>query len=310
MVTPYAVDRSGGARFIAATMIRSMTGFGLADGMVGTTRVVVEVRTVNHRAFSPSIKLPSSYARWETDVRDAMRSHVSRGHVTLSARTERTTDSPIAIDETRFAAVATQLRALVDRHALSGGVDLASVLRMPDVLGATREEVAPETAEPLLAIVERALAALGTSRADEGTRLATVLHERLAVVAGALDRISARAPERLLAHRERLRTRVRELAEGITIDEVRLAQEIAMLADRMDVAEELDRFRAHVAAFEQALGESGGEPVGRRLGFILQEMLREANTTGSKASDAAIQHEVVGLKEELERIREQVENLE
>lgn len=291
-------------------MIRSMTGFGLADGMVGTTRVVVEVRTVNHRAFSPSIKLPSSYARWESDVRDAMRTRVSRGHVTLSARLERTTESPIAIDEARFAAVSSQLRALVEQHGLSGGVDLASVLRMPDVLGGAREDDAPETAEPLLAIVDRALHALGTSRSDEGARLAAILHERLAIISSALDRIAARAPERLIAHRERIRTRVRDLADGITIDEVRLAQEIAILADRMDVAEELDRFRAHIAAFEQALSESGGEPVGRRLGFLLQEMLREANTTGSKASDAAIQHEVVGLKEELERIREQVENLE
>lgn len=287
-----------------------MTGFGLADGMVGATRVVVEVRTVNHRAFSPSIKLPSSYARWETEVRDAMRTRVSRGHVTLSARLERIADTPVAIDEARFGAVAMQLRALVDQHGLSGGVDLASVLRMPDVLGAAREDDAPETAEPLLAIVERALQALGTSRADEGARLAAVLHERLAVVSAALDRIAARAPERLIAHRERIRTRVRDLADGIAIDEVRLAQEIAILADRMDVAEELDRFHAHIAAFDQTLRESGGEPVGRRLGFLLQEMLREANTTGSKASDAAIQHEVVGLKEELERIREQVENLE
>lgn len=287
-----------------------MTGFGLADGVVGTSRVVVEVRTVNHRFFSPSIKLPSSHARWEAEVREAMRARVSRGHVTLTARAERATDAPVAIDEVRFAAVAQQLHALVERHGLSGGVDLASVLRMPDVLGAQREEAAPESPDALLAIVDRALAALATARADEGARLASILEERLAVVADALDRIALRAPERLVAHRDRLRTTVRDLADGIALDEGRMAQEIALLADRMDVAEELDRFRSHIAAFRQALREPGPEGVGRRLGFLLQEMLREANTTGSKAADAAIQHEVVGLKEELERIREQVENLE
>ncbi len=103
---------------------------------------------------------------------------------------------------------------------------------------------------------------------------------------------------------------MQELAAGVAVDDARLAQEIAILADRMDVAEELDRFRSHIVAFRATLDDAGGEPVGKRLGFLLQEMLREANTTGSKAADAPILHEVVGLKEELERIREQVENLE
>lgn len=287
-----------------------MTGFGQAVGTVGLLRVIVDVRTVNHRFFSPSIKLPASFSRWETEVRDAMRLRVSRGHVTLSARAERTTESPVAIDEARFAAVVEQLRGLTERYDVAGGVDLASVLRMPDVLGAAREEDTTGTVEELIGIVDRALEALATSRSEEGARLATVLRQRLDAIEGALQRIGARAPERLVAHRDRLRAAVRELTEGLAIDENRLAQEIAILADRMDVAEELDRFHSHLAAFRGALQGSDGEPIGKRLGFLLQEMLREANTTGSKAADAAILHEVVGLKEELERIREQVENLE
>jgi uncharacterized protein (TIGR00255 family) len=287
-----------------------MTGFGQAEGTVGSLRVIVDVRTVNHRFFSPSIKLPGSFARWETEVREAMRVKVSRGHVTLTARAERLADAPVEIDETRFAAVVAQLTGLVERHGLSGGVDLASVLRMPDVMAAAREEDATGTVEELVAIVDRALDALAKARADEGGRLATVLRQRLDVIEGALQRIGARAPERLVAHRDRLRASVKELTDGLTIDETRLAQEIAILADRMDVAEELDRFHSHLAAFRGVLSDSEGEPVGKRLGFLLQEMLREANTTGSKAADAAILHEVVGLKEELERIREQVENLE
>lgn len=287
-----------------------MTGYGQAEGTVGALRVVVDVRTVNHRFFSPSIKLPSAFGRWETEVREAMRLKVSRGHVTLTARAERLADAPVAIDQERFAAAAAQLKALVETNGLSGGVDLASVLRMPDVMSAPREEDLSGTVTELVAIVEGALDALQRARAEEGERLALVLRQRLEAVSGALSRIAARAPERIVAHRDRLRESVRELAGGVAVDEGRLAQEIAILADRMDVAEELDRFQSHIVAFRSALDESGGEPVGKRLGFLLQEMLREANTTGSKAADAPILHEVVGLKEELERIREQVENLE
>ncbi len=287
-----------------------MTGYGQAEGTVGMLRVHVDVRTVNHRFFSPSIKLPGAFGRWETEVREAMRLKVSRGHVTLTVRSERLTESTLAIDEARFAAVAAQLAGLVERHGLSGGVDLASVLRMPDVMAAPRDEEDGGSPADLLAVVDRALDALAKSRADEGERLAAVLRQRLDIIDATLDRIGARAPERLVAHRDRLRESVRVLTDGLTIDETRLAQEIALLADRMDVAEELDRFRSHLVAFRAALDDPGGEPIGKRLGFLLQEMLREANTTGSKAADSTILHDVVGLKEELERIREQVENLE
>lgn len=287
-----------------------MTGFGQADGTVGATRVSVEVRTVNHRFFSPSIKLPSSFGRWEGDVREAMRLRVSRGHVTLSARTERSHASAVGVDDARFAEIVAQLRVLEQRHGLEGGVTLADVLRMPDVITGPREEDDSGTSAELIAIVERAMEGLSTARAEEGSRLSLILAQRLDVVALSLDRIAVRAPERLIAHRDRLRQAVRELADGISIDEHRLAQEVALVADRLDVSEEMDRFHSHIAAFRATLADTGPEPVGKRLGFLLQEMLREANTTGSKGADASILHEVVAVKEELERIREQVENLE
>jgi uncharacterized protein (TIGR00255 family) len=166
------------------------------------------------------------------------------------------------------------------------------------------------TAAELVAVVEAAAAALTKMRESEGARLATVLLERMAVIEEALGRIAVRAPERIIAQRDRLRENVKVLAEGIAVDEQRLAQEIAILADRLDVGEEIDRFRAHVSAFKEVLAPKGGEPVGKRLGFLLQEMLREANTTGSKANDTQIQRDVMLMKEELERIREQVENVE
>lgn len=291
-------------------IIRSMTGFGEADGTVGGIVVRVDVRTVNHRFFSPSIKLPSSFARWEPEVRDLLRQRVARGHVTLTVRIDRDEEVRGTIDETRFAEAVEQLASLKARYGLAGEIDLATVLRMPDLFGGARHVADEGSPAELVALVDTALGRLEAARRDEGARLTIILEERLALVSAALDRIGARAPERLVAHRDKLRAAVAELAQGVVLDEQRLAQEVALLAERLDVAEELDRFKGHVVAFRGALGSHAGEPVGKRLGFLLQEMLREANTTGSKAADSAILHEVIGIKEELERLREQVENLE
>lgn len=294
-------------------MVRSMTGFGHADGLVGTLHVSVEIRTVNHRFFSPSIKLPSAFSQWESEVRETMRTRVSRGHVTLSARTERTAVAPNpGIDSARFAEAVQTLRMLTEQHGLAGGVDLASVLRMPDVVTLHREVVEDSTgtAPELIAIVEHALVSLNKARAEEGVRLVAFLLERLSLVRAAVERIALRAPERVIAHRDRLKQSVLELTNGVPLDDARLIQEIALLADRIDVSEEMDRFRSHLAAFELTLEQAPSDGVGKRLGFLLQELLREANTTGSKGADNAVLQDVVAIKEELERIREQVENLE
>ena len=293
-------------------MIRSMTGFGSADGDVGTSRVTVELRSVNHRFFNPTIKLPSPFARWENEVREAMRRGVTRGHVTLTARVERgggAEASDATIDEALFAAYVARLRELQQRHGLADALDVATVLRLPNVVASGEEEQSGSAAE-LVGIVERAVTALDEMRRAEGARLATYVTDRLGVVESSLERIGARAPERLVEQRDRMRETIRELTDGVPLDEQRLAQEIAILVDRLDVQEELSRFRSHVAAFREALRDASSEGVGKRLGFLLQEMLREANTTGSKGNDTAIVRDVLLIKEELERIREQVENLE
>jgi uncharacterized protein (TIGR00255 family) len=290
-------------------MIRSMTGFGTAEGAVGTARVSVEIRSVNHRFFSPSIKLPSSLARWEGEVRDALRRSVSRGHVTVTARIERPQGADIVIDEGRFSSYVERLRDLKERYVLEGPIDLATVLRMPDVISGDAEQD-QGSAPDLVAIVDRAVIALSTSREAEGRRLAAFLSDRIALVDEAVKRLADRAPQRLVEQRDRLKNAIAELAAGVQLDEQRLAQEIAILADRLDVGEELDRFQSHLAAFREAMGGNGTDGVGKRLGFLLQELLREANTTGSKANDAGMVRDVVVIKEELERIREQVENLE
>jgi uncharacterized protein (TIGR00255 family) len=291
-------------------MIRSMTGFGAAAGSVGTARVSVELRTVNHRFFNPSLKLPSELSRWEGEVREALRRAIARGHVTLVARMEREAAGDSVIDEHRFADALETLRRLQRVHGLEEAVTLATVLRMPDVVRSERATEMGGTADELVALVKQAIAALMAMRESEGARLVSVLTERMAVVEQALERIAVRAPERIVAERERLRAAVLELTGSATIDEQRLSQEVAMLADRLDVAEEIDRFRAHISAFRETVQRADTEPVGKRLAFLLQEMVREANTTGSKARDALMTHDVVAVKEELERIAEQVENLE
>ncbi|MBM3906582.1 MAG: YicC family protein [Gemmatimonadetes bacterium] len=292
-------------------MIRSMTGFGAADGMVGMTHVSVEVRAVNHRFFSPSLKLPAALSRWEGEVREALRKRIARGHVTLTARLERDQAPAAVIDEARFAEYASQLKTLRDANDLRGEVEVATVLRLPDVVraGAT-DDLPDDAAESVVGIVDRAATALAEMREREGAVLAAVILERLGIVESAVERIAARAPERVIAQRDRLLENVAKLANGLVLDEQRMAQEIAILADRLDVGEEIDRFRTHIAAFSQTLRAGAGDGVGKRLGFLLQEMLREANTTGSKANDAEIQRDVIAIKEELERIREQVENIE
>jgi uncharacterized protein (TIGR00255 family) len=268
---------------------------------------------VNHRFFNPSIKLPGALSRWEGDVREALRRGVSRGHVTLTARFERDAniENAAPIDEVRFGTYVSQLRELQERFGLSDSLDVGTILRMPEVFaGNTREEMPPEAGPELVAVVDRAVVALLEMRGVEGARMAEYLEARLEIIEEALDRIAERAPKRVVEQRERLRSAVRELTDGVSPDETRLAQEIALLADRLDVAEELSRFRAHIAAFRGALSAAQPDGVGKRLGFLLQEMLREANTTGSKGNDAEIVADVLLVKEELERMREQVENLE
>jgi uncharacterized protein (TIGR00255 family) len=290
-------------------MIKSMTGFGSAEGHVGGADVTVELRSVNHRFFNPSIKLPSDLAKWEAEVREALRKGVARGHVTLMARVETREVDAARIDEAQFAAYVEQMRRLQEKYALGATVDVGAILRMPNVL-ATRDENAEGSAAELVAIVERAIGALDQMRSAEGGRLKIYLEERLAIIEQAVARIAQRAPSRLIEQRDRLRASVQELAGGIALDEQRLAQEIAVMADRLDVSEEISRFHSHFAAFRATLASPSPEGVGKRLGFLLQELLREANTTGSKANDAAILQDVILIKEELERIREQVENLE
>ena len=292
-------------------MINSMTGFGAADGMVGTARVSVEVRSVNHRFFTPSIKLPSAFSKWEPEMRELLRKRVLRGHVTLFARIgSDLTDAGPLIDEAKLEQYLVALRDIKARHSISGELDIGTVLRLPNLFVSGVDEGEEGSADELGAIVSKAVSDLLRMRQAEGAHLGRYLEERLAELKKMLSRIGERAPRRLAEQHSKLRENVAKLLGDRPLDDARVAQEIAILAERLDVAEEIDRFNGHIAAFGETIRGGQSEPVGKRLGFLLQEMVREANTLGSKANDSAILSDVILIKEELERMREQVENVE
>lgn len=293
-------------------MIRSMTGYGEAERETAAGLLRVEIKTVNHRFFSANIRLSSSLDRFETQIREWLRDGISRGHVNCTVRFEAEEGNAPALrlDAQRAREYIAIFQAMKDELGVRGDVDVALLSRFSDVI--TREDREhPELDESELEeAVRAAVGALVTMRETEGRALRTDLEKRLDDMRAGLDRLEEQGPQRLVAERDRLREAVSELAGHVDVDEDRLAREIAYLAEKWDVSEEIVRQRAHVDHFHELLEEDSAEPVGKRLAFLVQEMHREANTIGSKANHAVMEHGVVAMKNEIERLREQVENIE
>lgn len=293
-----------------------MTGFGEAAGATAAGTLRVELRTVNHRYLNINSRLPSALSRFEGEFKDWFRDYFSRGHVNCTARWEMNGEGPGAVtlqlDETRVANYLNLFRDLSDRFGVLGAPDLTTLLRFNDIIVRTESDELPVEIDgaEVRAIFQAAAERVVEMREEEGNRLEVDLRERLAAIEVALDRIEQIAPGRIVAERQRLQDAIAELLGSTRIDEQRVAQEIAILAERWDVNEEIVRFRSHNEMFAQLLASDGREPVGKRLSFLVQEMHREANTIGSKANNTEIAHLVVGIKDELERLREQVENVE
>ncbi len=299
-----------------------MTGFGSADGKVLGGRLRIEIRTVNHRYFNPQFRLPFDLAGIEGELRERLRTLLERGHVSVSARWLEApeTEAAVSLDLARARQVVAALRELKKRLRLKGEPDLAFVARHPDVLTVSGNggEAAAVTWAEVQPLVEQAARDVLAMREREGKALAADLLERLDALDAHARVVADRAPARLAAEYERLKKAVAQLVAGVKLDEQRLALEIALMADRVDISEELVRFRTHLTACREALegtsgadgGGRGGGAVGKQLGFLAQELLREVNTMGSKANDAAMTQTVIAMKGELERFREQLENLE
>ena len=295
-------------------MIYSMTGFGRARREVDGLGLEIEVRSVNHRHLDLRVRLPRILADQESVIKKGIQSGLSRGKVDVVASLTMAEATPtLEIDQGIVAQYVEASNLLRERHSLGEPLDVASLLGLPGVTRVVEAEVEPEgLVGPLGEAIDEALEAMIAMRAAEGESLTRELEGRLSRVEELAQAFESRAEEVLVVAKQRLMKRAEQIKRDVgLLDEARLHQEIVIAADRLDITEELVRLQSHVAQFRETLASAGrGQPVGRRLDFLLQELGREANTVGSKANDAPLAQDVVELKTELERIREQVQNIE
>jgi uncharacterized protein (TIGR00255 family) len=293
-------------------MPRSMTGFGRGEAELDNMRVVTEVSGLNHRFLDPSIRLPSEFSPLEANLRSILKTRLARGRVSVivdltsidgTAARAATFDSDLAANYVE------KLRDMASGLGLNDDLALSTVIGLPGVTETAKVVIDMEALQPaLMESFERALDVFDEARSVEGATLSKDVVEHVESIRSMADAVETRCPLVVDAYRERLHARVKEIDESNLIEPDRLAAEIALYADKCDVSEEIVRLRSHVERFLDLLG--GGEPVGRQLDFLCQEMHREITTIGSKGRDSDISHIVVEAKGELEKVREQVQNLE
>jgi uncharacterized protein (TIGR00255 family) len=292
-------------------MIASMTGFGRGEAKGDGVTITVELRSVNSRFLEVTSRLPRSMSLRENDIKELLRKKISRGKVTLVATIDRENESALALRVNVPAARAYMklLNQLRTTARLREKVRLEHLLQFSEVIESENAENADEHEWKVFQeALDAAMRQIETMRCDEGGELEADLRSRIALIERSLDTITALSKEQVPQERLRLRERISQILGVEPVDEGRLEMELALLADRLDVTEECVRFRSHNKFFLAAL--QGTEPAGRKLNFLVQEMNREANTIGSKSSATEIAHLVVSIKEELERIREQIQNIE
>jgi len=292
-------------------MLRSMTGFGTGRAAVGGEELTVELRSVNHKFCEVKVRSPRELSVLEPEVAKQVKARLARGTVDVSLR--RVAASATGLVPQVDAALARAWRQALSEVAQATGVadevSLRDLATLPNVVRLEEKTVDLEAAQKALAAaLAEALDALASMREREGLAIGKDLSARVDLVETLVSEVRALVPEALIQHRDRVAERVTELAAGVAVDPQRLAQEIAFLAERTDVAEELTRLASHLAQFRALLAST--EPTGRKMDFLVQEMHREVNTTGSKSQHAGISQRVLALKAELERIREQVQNVE
>ena len=292
-------------------MIRSMTGYGRDQQLLHGRSITVEIRSVNHRYFEFSCRAPRGCAFLEDRLKRALQSAISRGkvEVSLTLQTVENRHTSVAVDHALAGQYLTALRALGEEYSLPDDLTLSVVARLPDVFTVCRdEEDEEELAADVLSVLQNALARFVAMRETEGERLRDDVLARLSVMEEHLSFVEERSPQTLAEYRARLTARLTELLNGAVPDENRILTEAGIVADRLAVDEETVRLRSHFAQLRKIMEST--EPVGRKLDFLVQEMNRETNTIGSKCSDTAIAGHVVEMKSEIEKIREQIQNIE
>ena len=292
-------------------MVKSMTGYGRCEETVGGRRITVELKSVNHKYFEFSPRVTRGYGFLEDKLKSYMQSRVARGKIDLflSIETLEDADVVVSVNHSLAAGYIAALREITERYKLPDTVTVNSLSRYSDIFSVHK---APEDEEAIWAAVqpvaEKAVDAFIAMRETEGSRLYEDVMARAAVILELVGKIEARSPETVKAYRERLEMKLREVLSDTAIDEQRILTEAAIFADKVAVAEETVRLRSHFEQLKSLLGAE--EPSGRKMDFLVQEMNRETNTIGSKASDSQIAYMVVDIKAEIEKIREQIQNIE
>lgn len=291
--------------------ICSMTGYGRSETLWKDSQLSIEVRSVNSRFLETTVKLPKQLAHLETQVRSTIRSRITRGSVScfVNLNQGERSNQHSSYNER---AVAEYLRVAAEIQAkfhLTGEVNISQIMALPDLFQSNdSSEDSQELESLVISTLEKALDAFVAMRLQEGGNLATDLHVRVNRLDQILDQVAVLDPTRIRYWRDRFEARLKELLGDAGLDPVRVLQEASVIADRLDITEEITRFKSHNQLFRKALGEDANQ--GKKLNFILQEMGREANTLGTKCQTAEIAALAIALKDEVETIREQVQNIE
>ena len=292
-------------------MIKSMTGYGRAREMLNKRDITVEVRSVNNRYLDCTVKMPRMYSFAEDAVKQHVQKAISRGKVDVFITVDASAAdvAKVTVNRELAAQYASALSELAEVCGTESHVTPEQLSRFPDVLTVTKADEDLETVSAdLCAVLDEALAAYNTMRAVEGAKLAEDIGNRLTYIENYTSQVEERSPQTVAEYRAKLTARMQEVLQSTTIDEQRILTEAAIYADKVAVDEETVRLRSHLSQLEDML-EKGGA-IGRKLDFLIQEFNREANTIGSKCNDVAIAQVVVGLKAEVEKMREQVQNVE
>ena len=292
-------------------MVKSMTGYGRAVETVNGREFTVEVRSVNNRYLDCTVKLPRSLSFGEDAVKQAVKNTVSRGKVDVfvSVRSEGGTEGKVTLNSSLAAGYAEAMRRMKAELQLSGDISLELIARMPEVFTVEKPEVDEEQLlKDLLFVADKAFTGYDAMRSREGQALENDLRSRGHTILSLVSQVEAGSAQTVADYRARLESKLREVLASTTIDESRILTEAAIFADKVAVDEETVRLRSHLEQMDAML--TAGGSVGRKLDFLLQEMNREANTIGSKCSDVRLARLVVEIKAELEKIREQTQNIE
>ena len=292
-------------------MIKSMTGYGSAKGTVEGIEVCVELKSVNNKFLDTSVRLPRSFLFTEETIKSAVMAHITRGKVDVfvTVDTSMADDMVVKVNEPLLKGYIAALKQIAKDNDLPNDITAMSVSRFPDVLNVEKKELDAEAvAAGIRNIAEQALCDFDAMRIREGAKLKEDVLSKLETIEKLVGIIEVESPKTVDEYREKLRQKLLEVLGTSGIDETRIITEAAIFADKVAVDEETVRLRSHMAQLRTML--DGGSPIGRKIDFLLQEFNREANTIGSKCQNADIAHVVVDLKSEIEKIREQIQNIE